>query len=126
MDPRFNYQGNTVAVKFAKYISSAGAVLSNSTLPAVTQELVKIRASQINGCAACTDMHTKDAEHAGESSVRLNLVAVWREGKGFPQAERPPLELTQPGTPLAQSPGGGPPEARAKAAQHHAADQLAA
>jgi AhpD family alkylhydroperoxidase len=37
---------------------------------------VKIRASQINGCAFCTDMHTKDAEHNGETSLRLNLVAV--------------------------------------------------
>jgi AhpD family alkylhydroperoxidase len=72
VDARFSYQGNTVAAKFAKYINSAGAVVSDSALPAATQELVKIRASQINGCAACTDMHTKDAGHAGESPVRLH------------------------------------------------------
>jgi AhpD family alkylhydroperoxidase len=42
--------------------------VSSSALPAATQELVKIRASQINGCAYCTDMHTKDAEHAGKPS----------------------------------------------------------
>jgi len=51
---------------------------------------VKIRASQINGCAACTDMHTKDAQHAGESPVRLNLVAVWREAKVFTEASGRP------------------------------------
>ncbi|MGD0241942.1 MAG: carboxymuconolactone decarboxylase family protein [Streptosporangiaceae bacterium] len=76
MDARLDYYGNTVAAKFAKYINSAGAVLTGSTLPAATQELVKIRASQINGCARCTDMHTKDALHAGESQTRLNLIAA--------------------------------------------------
>ena len=126
MDPRFNYQGNTVAVQFAKYINSAGAVLSNSTLPAVTQELVKIRASQINGCAACTDMHTKDAEHAGESSVRLNLVAVWREATVFTEAERAALELTEQGTRVADAAGGVTDEAWANAAKHYDEDQLGA
>ena len=77
MDARLNYYGNAVAAKFAKSINAAGMVVSHSALPAATQELVKIRASQINGCAACTDMHTKDAAHAGESPARLNLIAVW-------------------------------------------------
>ena len=66
MEARLHYYGNTVAAKFAKYINSAGAVVSASTLPAATQELVKLRASQINGCGFCTDMHTKDALRAGE------------------------------------------------------------
>src|SRR5258708_35930885 len=104
MDARFNYQGNTVAAKFATYINSAGAVVSHSTLPATTQELVKIRASQVNGCAACTDMHTKDAGHAGESSVRLNLLAAWREAPGFSQTERAYLVIAQHGTPIAHAP----------------------
>ncbi len=126
MDARFNYQGNTVAAKFAKYINSAGAVVSNSTLPAATQELVKIRAGQINGCAACTDMHTKDADHAGESSVRLNLVAVWREAKIFTEAERAALELTEQGTRIADAADGVTDEAWANAAKHCDDDQLAA
>jgi AhpD family alkylhydroperoxidase len=126
MDARFNYQGSTVAAKFAKYINSSGAVVSNSTLPAATQELVKIRASQINGCAACTDMHTKDAEHAGETSVRLNLVAVWREATVFTDPERAALELTEQGTRIADSAGGITDQAWADAARHHDDDQLAA
>jgi AhpD family alkylhydroperoxidase len=126
MDARLNYYGSTVAAKFAKYINSAGTVVSNSTLPAATQELVKIRASQINGCAACTDMHTKDAEHAGESSVRLNLVAVWREAKVFTEAERAALELTEQGTRIADAAGGVTDDAWANAAKHHDDDQLAA
>src|SRR5438876_11002752 len=100
MDTRLNLYGNTVAAKFAKHINSAGAVVTSSALPAATQELVKIRASQINGCAACTDMHTKDAQHAGETPVRLSLVAVWREAKVLTQAERAALARTAQGPPL--------------------------
>jgi AhpD family alkylhydroperoxidase len=126
MDPRLNFYGNTVAANFAKYINSAGTVVSSSTLPAATQELVKIRASQVNGCAYCTDMHTKDAGHAGESSVRLNLVAVWREAKVFTEAERAALELTEQGTRIADAAGGVSDEAWANAAKHYDEDQLAA
>jgi len=126
MDARFNYYGNGVAAKFTKYINSAGAVVSNSSLPAATQELVKIRASQINGCAQCTDMHTKDAAHAGESQVRLNLVAVWREATVFSEAERAALELTEQGTRIADAAGGVTDEAWANAAKHYDDDQLVA
>ena len=126
MDARFNYYGNSVAAKFTKYINSAGAVISNSALPAATQELVKIRASQINGCAHCTDMHTKDAAHAGETQVRLNLVAAWREATVFTEAERAALELAEQGTRLADAPGGVTDEAWANAAKHYDGDQLAA
>jgi AhpD family alkylhydroperoxidase len=126
MDVRLDYYGNTVAAKFAKYINSAGAVVSGSALPAVTQELVKIRASQINGCGACTDMHTKDAAHAGESQVRLNLVAAWREATVFTEAERAALELTEQGTRIADAAGGVTDEAWASAAKHYDGDQLAA
>ena len=126
MDARFNYYGNSVAAKFTKYINSAGAVISNSALPAATQELVKIRASQINGCAHCTDMHTKDAAHAGETQVRLNLVATWREATVFTEAERAALELAEQGTRLADAPGAVTDEAWASAAKHYDEDQLAA
>jgi len=126
MDARFDYYGSTVAARFAKYINSAGAVVSGSALPAVTQELVKIRASQINGCAYCTDMHTKDAAHAGESQQRLNLVGVWREATVFTEAERAALELTEQGTRIADAAAGVTDEAWANAAKHYDDDQLAA
>ena len=126
MDARLNLYDNAVAAKFAKYINSAGAVVTGSALPAATQELVKIRASQINGCAACTDMHTKDAEHAGESQLRLHLVAAWREAKVFTESERAALELTEQGTRIADAAGGVADEAWAAAAKHHDDDQLAA
>jgi len=126
MDARLNYFGNDIALKFGKYINSAGAVVSGSSLPAATQELVKLRASQINGCGFCTDMHSKDALHAGESQVRLNLVAAWREATVFTEAERAALELTEQGTRIADAAGGVTDEAWANAAKHYDDEQLAA
>ncbi|MER5914562.1 carboxymuconolactone decarboxylase family protein [Streptomyces sp. NPDC001982] len=126
MDARLNFYGNTGAAKFLKHINSAGKVVTDSTLPLATQELVKIRASQINGCAGCLDMHTKDAAHAGETSLRLNLIAAWREAKVFTDAERAALELTEQGTRIADAAGGVTDEAWADAAKHYDEDQLAA
>jgi len=126
MNARLNFYGSDLAAKFAKYINSAGSVVTNSTLPAATQELVKIRASQINGCAGCTDMHTKDAQHAGETAVRLNLVAAWRDANVFTDAERAALELTEQGTRIADAAGGVSDEVWGRAAKHYDEDQLAA
>jgi AhpD family alkylhydroperoxidase len=126
MEARLNVFGNEMAAKFARHINSAGAVLTGSTLPAATQELVKIRASQINGCGFCTDMHTKDAAKAGETQLRLNLVAVWREATVFTDAERAALELAEQGTRIADAAGGVTDEAWANAARHYDEDQLTA
>jgi AhpD family alkylhydroperoxidase len=126
MDARLNVFDNTVIMKFFKYLTSAGRVLTESTLPATTRELVNLRASQINGCGYCTDMHTKDAAHAGESQLRLNLVATWREATVFTEAERAALELTEQGTRIADAAGGVTDETWANAAKHYDEDQLAA
>ena len=126
MDARFNYYGNPVAAKFQKYINSAGRVVTDSTLPTATQLLCMIRASQVNGCSFCTDMHTKDAAHAGETQLRLNLVAAWREATVFTDAERAALELTEQGTRIADAATGVTDEAWANAAKHYDDDQLAA
>ncbi|MEV8566689.1 carboxymuconolactone decarboxylase family protein [Streptomyces sp. NPDC051322] len=126
MEARLNLFGSQTAAKFGKHLVSAGKVLADSTLPFATQELVKLRASQINGCAGCIDMHTKDAAHAGETAVRLNLVAAWREATVFTDAERAALELAEQGTRLADAAGGVPEEVWANAAKHYDEDQLAA
>jgi AhpD family alkylhydroperoxidase len=126
MEARIDFFGNTVAARFAKHINSAGKAVTDSSLPAATQELVKLRASQINGCGFCTDMHTKEAQHAGETSVRLNLVAAWREAKVFTDAERAALELTEQGTRIADAAGGVSDDVWANAAKHYDEDELAA
>ncbi|MEW2572633.1 carboxymuconolactone decarboxylase family protein [Streptomyces sp. NPDC047070] len=125
MDARINYFGNALAGKVMRHLNSAGAIVAPA-LPVATQELVKIRASQINGCGFCTDMHTKEATAAGETQVRLNLVAAWREATVFSDAERAALELTEQGTRLADSPAGVTDEAWAGAAKFYDEDQLAA
>jgi AhpD family alkylhydroperoxidase len=126
MEARLNLFGSPVAGTLVKHMNSAAKVLSDSTLPTSTQELVKLRASQINGCAFCTDMHTKDAAKAGETSVRLNLVAAWREATVFTDAERAALELAEQGTRIADAAGGVTDEAWANAAKHYDEDQLMA
>jgi AhpD family alkylhydroperoxidase len=98
MNARLNYASSPTGEKFTKYLITAGRVVKDSPLPATTQALVEIRASQINGCSVCLDMHTKDAEQAGETALRLNLVAAWREASVFTEAERAALDLAEQGT----------------------------
>lgn len=124
MDARLNIFGNPTAGKFLKYIGSAGHALAGGTVPASTLELVNLRASQINGCGFCADMHIKDAIAAGEDQQRLNLVAVWREATCFTEAERAALELAEEGTRLADANGGVSDEVWANAAKHFDEDQL--
>lgn len=125
MDARLNLIENPVVMKTIKHINAA-AHGARSALPASTAELVKLRASQINGCAVCTDMHTKDALHAGESQLRLNLVATWREATVFTEAERAALDLAEQGTRIADGAGGVTDEAWANAARHYDEEQLGA
>jgi AhpD family alkylhydroperoxidase len=75
-------------------------ILHDSELPAGTIELVKLRASQINGCGYCVDMHSRDMKKAGESDERLWMVAAWREATVFTPAERAALALTEEATRL--------------------------
>lgn len=124
MDARLDIMNNDVAMKVAKYLVSANKAVADS-IPSATAELMKIRASQINGCGFCLDMHTKDAAQAGESSVRLNLVATWREATVFTDAERAALELAEHGTRLADG-GVVTDEAWSNAVKHYDDDQLVA
>jgi AhpD family alkylhydroperoxidase len=126
MDARLNIFEDPTTGKALKYLASAGRTAAESTLPVATQELVRLRASQINGCGVCTDMHTKDAAAAGESALRLNLVAAWREATVFTEAERAALELAEQGTRIADAAGGVTDEAWANAAKHYDEEQLAA
>ncbi|NEB78679.1 carboxymuconolactone decarboxylase family protein [Streptomyces sp. SID14478] len=126
MEARLNMFASKTAMGFVKRLVGANAPIADSALPAATQELVKIRASQINGCSGCLDMHTKEATAAGETALRLHLVAAWREATVFTEAERAALEVTEQGTRLADGAGGVTDEAWADAAKHYDEDQLGA
>ena len=125
MPARINPYTTIVGPKFGKHLVSAGNVVTASSLPTAIQHLVTIRASQINGCGGCLDMHTKEAAHAGETSLRLNLVAAWRETTVFTDAERAALDLTEQGTRLADASGVSD-EVWANAANHFDDEQLIA
>ena len=126
MDARLNYFAAPTTGKALKHFMAVGRELKESPLPATTQELVALRVIQINGCAVCIDMHTKDAAAAGESQVRLHLVAAWREATVFTEAERAALELAEQGTRVADAATGVSDEVWARAAKHYDEDQLAA
>ncbi|MEH1057378.1 carboxymuconolactone decarboxylase family protein [Micromonospora sp. CPCC 206171] len=126
MDARFNMFDNEIAVKFFRRFANASLVIHQSPLPSSTQELVSLRASQINGCGWCIDMHTKEAAAAGETAVRLNLVAAWRESAVFTEAERAALALAEEGTRLADAHHGVSDETWAQVRKHYDDDQIAA
>ncbi|MFH8613346.1 carboxymuconolactone decarboxylase family protein [Streptomyces sp. NPDC018029] len=124
MEPRLNVFASPAAGKAIKHLTAVNKAVSETGLPAATQELVRIRASQINGCGFCLDMHTKEAIAAGETSTRLHLVGAWREATVFTEAERAALELTEEGTRIADGAGGVPDEVWANAAKHYDEEQL--
>ncbi|WP_448624928.1 carboxymuconolactone decarboxylase family protein [Geodermatophilus sp. URMC 64] len=126
MDARLNYFASPIARKAFTHFMPLGRVLKESPLPTATQELVALRVSQINGCAVCVDMHTKDAAAAGETSVRLNLVAAWREATVFTEAERAALELAEQGTRVADAAVGVSDDVWAHAAKHYDEEQVTA
>lgn len=69
--------------------------IRRSGIDPIMYELIKIRASQINGCAYCLDMHTQDAKVLGETDQRMHLLAAWREAPFYTERERAALALTE-------------------------------
>lgn len=126
MNARLNIIENQTAGRIFKHLQSAAKVIMAAGLPPATQQLLMLRASQINGCGVCVDMHTKDALHAGDTQLRINLVAAWREATVFTEPERAALELTEQGTRIADAAGGVTDEAWRDAAKHYDEDQLVA
>ena len=126
METRLNMMENELGARFAKRFAAASLVIAQSPLPRSTQELVGLRASQINGCGWCTDLHTKEAAAAGETAVRLNLVAAWRETTVFTEAEQAALALAEEGTRMADASHGVSDETWAQVRKHYDEDQAAA
>jgi AhpD family alkylhydroperoxidase len=106
-------------------MGSLDTFISNSSLPKPLVELVRLRASQINGCAYCVDMHSFDTKAAGETESRLFAVAAWREGPFFSEQERAALDLTESMTRLSEGGDRVPDEVWAHAAKHFDENELA-
>jgi AhpD family alkylhydroperoxidase len=126
MEPRFNLLDSPTAAKVAKRFYGASLVLQESTLPKALQELISLRASQINGCGFCVDIHTKEAAADGESRLRLDLVAAWRHSSVFTEAERAALAFTEEGTRIADAATGVSDETWAQVRKHFDDDQVGA
>ena len=106
-----------------KAMNALDAASRRVSLPAPLLELVRARASQLNGCAYCVDMHSRDAREGGESERRLYALPVWRETPFFTLRERAALELTEAATRLT---GGGVDDATfARAAEEFTEVELA-
>jgi AhpD family alkylhydroperoxidase len=126
MEPRIDLLTNEIGAKFAKRFANASMVIAHSPLPKSTQELAALRASQINGCGWCVDLHTKEAAAAGETAVRLNLVAAWREASVFTEAEQAALAFAEEGTRLGDARHGVSDETWAQVRKHYDDDQTTA
>ena len=93
MKPRMEYQ--KVAPAVSQAMSGLERTVHESGLEPSLLELVKTRASQINGCAFCLDMHTKDARARGETEQRLYALSAWRETPFYTERERAALAWTE-------------------------------
>jgi AhpD family alkylhydroperoxidase len=107
-------------------LQKLGSAARATDLPATTLYLIEVRASQINGCSVCLDMHTREMRAAGEPDERILMVGAWRESPYFSDAERAALALTEAATRLADSSDPVPDEVWEEAARHYSQPQLAA
>ncbi|MGV1872581.1 carboxymuconolactone decarboxylase family protein [Agrobacterium rosae] len=105
MTQRLNYAQQSP--EFFKKMSELSMSLKDSVIDQKTRDLVNIRASQINGCAFCVDMHVKEAKIHGETELRLHHVTIWRESNLFVPRERAALAWTEA---LTELPEGGIPD----------------
>jgi len=103
-----------------------GKSVEDSGVPAQTLDLVHLRASQINGCSVCIDMHARQLRKAGETDERLFAVAAWRDAPYFTPAERAALALTEAVTRLNDRADPVPDEVWEEAARHYDQRALAA
>ncbi|MGW6153574.1 carboxymuconolactone decarboxylase family protein [Streptomyces sp. NPDC055144] len=126
MDLRMNLFGNEIGTKIGKRMYAVSQVIQESPLPKTTQELVQLRASQINGCGFCVDIHGKDAASGGETATRLNLVAAWRHSTVFTESERAALALAEEGTRIADNGHGVSDETWAQVRKHYDDDKAIA
>ncbi|TYB45295.1 carboxymuconolactone decarboxylase family protein [Actinomadura chibensis] len=124
MQPRMSIrkpaaEGYKAMLALEGYINASG-------VPHATLNLVRLRVSQINGCAFCVRMHAAEAKEGGETDERLWSVAAWREAPFYTDEERAALALAESATRIADDPAGVPDDVWNDAADHYAEADLAA
>lgn len=108
-----------------KALIALSRVAETGTVPAVTHKLVHLRASQINGCGVCVDMHSRELRQLGEPDERIFAVAAWRETPYYTDGERAALGLAEAATRLADRPDPVPDDVWDAAAEHYDEKELA-
>jgi AhpD family alkylhydroperoxidase len=103
-----------------------GTAAKKAGVPPRTLDLVHLRASQINGCSLCVEMHSRELKDAGEPDERIYTVAAWREAPYFSDAERAALALAEAVTRLSDRPDAVPDEMWEEVSQHYPEEQIAA
>lgn len=124
MRPRISNPAMTVPGAM-EALQKLGAAARGAGVPASTLYLIEVRASQINGCSVCLDMHSRELKAAGEPDERIFMVGAWREAPYFSAAERAALALTEATTRLADRTDPIPDEVWEEAAGHYDESQLA-
>ena len=124
MQPRMNNPAMTVPGAM-EALQKLGAAARSAGVPASTLYLIEVRASQINGCSVCLDMHSRELKAAGEPDERIFMVGAWREAPYFSDAERAALALTEAATRLADRSDPIPDEVWEEAARHYDESELA-
>src|SRR5215470_8318516 len=102
-----------------KALHELSSIVGKSGVPKSTLGLIELRASQINGCGVCVDMHARQMRQAGETDERLFAVAAWREAPYFSDAERAALALTEAATRLSDRADAVPDEIWEEVAGHY-------
>jgi AhpD family alkylhydroperoxidase len=124
MQPRMKNPAGVVPDAMQALMALAAAT-KNGAVPAKTIGLVHLRASQINGCSVCVDMHARMSKNQGETDERLFAVAAWRDAPYFTDAERAALALTEAATRLSDRPDPVPDKIWEEAARHYDEQALA-
>jgi AhpD family alkylhydroperoxidase len=124
MQARMNNPAITVPGAMEALLGLGKAVLRTG-VPETTVELMNLRASQINGCGVCLQMHARDLRKAGESDEKIDTVAGWRDAPHFDDAERAALALTEAVTRLSDTSDAVPDDVYEVAEAHYDEQQLA-
>lgn len=125
MQPRMKNPAMVLPEATMKALYALGAAAKEGPVPAHTLELVHLRASQLNGCSFCVDMHARSLKKGGESDERLFAVAAWREAPFFSDAERAALALAEAATRLADRADPVPDDVWNEATRHYDEPALA-
>jgi AhpD family alkylhydroperoxidase len=124
MEPRIQNPAMTVPGAM-EALQKLGVGAQKTGVPPSTLYLIEVRASQINGCSVCLDMHSRELKAAGETDERIFMVGAWREAPYFSDAERAALALTEAVTRLADRSDAIPDEVWEDAARHYSESELA-